>query len=214
MNKLSRLDLFNGIFAYVLFVLAFWYNIWTWTQGGNPEPWYEGLINQWYFTNQSNMLVTLTVVLYWIRLDHKPFFKYLASITLVNIFITATGFHFILAPETIDFYGHLSHTIVPILYVVFYFTAIRAHLKLKQFWINLIYPMSYLLFVLILGDFPLRLVGGGYPYGFVDPNAYDNGLAGLLQFTLLIMFPAYTVISILMVYLKSLFERLISQKTS
>jgi hypothetical protein len=203
MNKLSTLDKLNGILTYVLFLLSFWYVSWTLSGVSVDGNILDGIRNQWYFTNQSNTLVVITSVLFWSRFENKPWFKYLASIVLVNIIITATGYHFILRPDNIGFYGHLSHTIVPIVYVIFYFSAVRNPIRLSKFWVNVIYPMVYLGLVLLLGTFPL----GEYPYGFLDVDA--NGLANVLRFTVLIMFPAYTVIAFLMTYLKIVSERFI-----
>ena len=201
MNRLTKLDKLNGIFTYVLFLLVFWYVTWTLSGTSVDGNLLDGIRNQWYFTNQSNTIVLITVVLYWARYDNKPWFTYLASIALVNIIITASGFHFILAPDNIDFMGHLSHTIVPILYVLWYFIAIRNVVPLKQFWINVIYPMVYLGLVLILRTFPL----GEYPYGFL--NVDEFGLSNVLQFTILVLFPIYTVVAFVFTYLKHVFEK-------
>ena len=201
MNKLTTIDKVSGILTYILFILSFWYVTWTLSGTSVDGNLLDGITNQWYFSNQSNTLVVMTTVLFWSRFERRPWFKYLSSIVLVNIIITATGFHFILAPDNVDFYGHLSHTIVPILYVVFYFIAVRNPIKLSMFWINIMYPMVYLVLVLILGTFPL----GEYPYGFLDVEA--NGLSNVLRFTVLFMLPGYTFIAFLMTYLKTLFEK-------
>jgi hypothetical protein len=201
MNKLSTIDKISGILTYVLFVLSFWYVSWTLSGVSVDGNLLDGITNQWYFTNQTNTLVVVTTVLFWTRYEHKGWFKYLASIVLVNIVITATGYHFILRPDNIGFYGHLSHTIVPIIYVIYYFIAVRNPIKLSKFWINIIYPMVYLVLVLILGTFPL----GEYPYGFLDVEA--NGLNNVLRFTLIFMLPGYTLIAFLMTYLKNIFEK-------
>jgi hypothetical protein len=206
MNKLTKLDKFIGIYTYVVFLLALWYTTWTLSGMSDDGGLLTGIKNQWYFTNQSNTLVVITVALFWARFDNKKWFKYLASITLVNIVITATGYHFILAPDYVDFMSHLSHTIVPIAFVIWYFVSVRSTVPLKQFWINIIYPMTYLGLVLILGTFPL----GEYPYGFLDVG--ELGLSNVLQFTLTIMFPAYTVVAFLFTYLKQLLEKRLFNK--
>lgn len=201
MNKVTTLDKVSGILTYILFVLSFWYVTWTLSGTSVEGNFLDGITNQLNFSNQSNTLVVITTVLFWSRFERKPWFKYVASIVLVNIIITATVFHFILAPDNVDFYAHLSHTIVPILYVVFYFIAVRNPIKLSKFWVNIIYPMMYFGLVLILRTFPL----GEYPYGFLDVEA--NGLSNVLRFTVLFMLPGYTFIAFLMTYLKTLFEK-------
>ena len=206
MNKLSLLDKFNGILTYVMFLLSFWYVTWTLSGTSVDGNLLDGIVNQWYFTNQTNTLVVIVSVLFWSRFEDKVWFKFLAQIVLVNIVITATGYHFILAPETIGFYGHLSHTIVPIVYVIFYFTAVRAHLRLSQFWILIVYPMIYLGLVLLLGTFPL----GEYPYPFLDVDA--NGLSNVLRFTLLFMLPGYTVLAFILTVIKIQLEKRVFQQ--
>jgi hypothetical protein len=206
MNRLNRLDKFNGILTYLLFLLSFWYVTWTLSGTSVDGTLLDGVRNQWYFTNQTNTLVVIVSVLFWSRFEDKVWFKYFAQIVLVNIVITATGFHFILAPETIDFYGHLSHTIVPIVYVIFYFTAVRAHLKLSKFWVLIIYPMLYLGLALLFGTWPL----GQYPYGFIDVDA--NGLENVLRFTLLFMLPGYTFLALLLSLVKIQLEKRVFNK--
>ncbi|MGB0175450.1 MAG: hypothetical protein ACPF9F_04000 [Acholeplasmataceae bacterium] len=201
MNQLKKLDRFIGIYTYIVFLLALWYTTWTLSGMSVDGSLLTGVTNQWYFTNQSNTLVVITVALFWARFDNKKWFKYLASITLVNIVITSTGYHFILAPDVVSFMSHLSHTIVPIAYVIWYFVSVRSVVPLKLFWINIIYPMTYLGLVLILRTFPL----GTYPYGFL--NVDELGLANVLQFTLTIMFPAYTVLALVFTYLKHVLEK-------
>jgi hypothetical protein len=201
MNKLTLLDKVSGILTYILFVLSFWYVTWALLDLDDTGNLLQGITNQWYFTNQTNTLVVITTVLFWSRFEKKPWFKYLSSIVLVNIIITATGYHFILENETVSFYSHLSHTIVPILYVIFYFIAVRNPIKLSMFWVNIMYPMIYLGLVLILRTFPL----GSYPYPFL--NIEVIGLMKVLSFTLLRMLPGYTFVAFLMTYLKTLFEK-------
>ena len=206
MNQLNRLDKFNGILTYLLFILSFWYTTNTLSGTSVDGTLLDGIRNQWYFSNHSITSVVIVSVLFWSRFEDKVWFKYLAQIVLVNIVITATGYHFILAPETIDFYGHLGHTIIPIVYVIFYFSAVRAHLKLSQFWILIIYPLLYLALALLLGTWPL----GQYPYGFIDVDA--NGLENVLRFTLLVMFPVYTVLAFLLALVKSQLEKRVFSK--
>ena len=61
--------------------------------------------------------------------------------------------------------------------------------------------MMYLALALIFGTWPL----GEYPYGFIDVDA--NGLDNVLRFTLLFMLPGYTVLAILLTYLKIQLEK-------
>jgi len=208
MNKLKLKDKIISILTYLVFILALWYTVWTITGGDDSRgDLLIGISRQWYFSNQSNTLVVIATGLFWLRLNDKKWFKYFASIVATNIFITATGYHFILQhPDGISFYGHLGHTYVPIAYILWYFLSVKA-LKLKMFWINIIYPLTYLFLVIyVTKTWPL----GEYPYGFLDPTdlAFNpDGINSVLRFTLTIMFPAYLFVAFLMTLLKSMIER-------
>ena len=59
----------------------------------------------------------------WISKDikSKQWFKYLSAIALVNITMTGLIYHVLLATPPIAFQSHLTHTVTPILYILFYF---------------------------------------------------------------------------------------------
>ena len=177
--------------TYFLLLLSVWSFIWSFFDGG--------LLNLRYFTNQSVMIVMLTLFIFSTKYRNNPYFKFLSGVALINIFITSTGFHFILSPDFVGLQGHLSHTVIPILYILFYMIFIKDILQLKQFWVILIYPIVYLAFAVILGP-----ITNFYPYGFL--NVDTLGLGAVLRFTLLIMVPLYTVIALGLIYVKSRIE--------
>jgi hypothetical protein len=188
MTKLKQNKRFVLIFSYVLLALSLWYVIWSFFDGG--------ILNLRYFTNQSVMIVFATMLLYVTKHNEKPYFKYLAAIALINIFITSTGFHFILSPESVGLQGHLSHTIVPIFYTAFYFIVIDQKIIIQQFWVGVIYPMSYLFLSILMGS-----TTGFYPYDFINVDL--NGLTSVLRFTLALLFPIYTLVAYGLIYLKN-----------
>lgn len=192
MNQLRQNNQALKIATYVLLLLSVWSFIWSFFDGG--------ILNQRYFTNQSVMIVMITLILFITKFKAHPYFKYLSAIALINIFITSTGFHFILRPDNVGLQGHLSHTIIPVFYVLFYMVFIRDVLKLKAFWVVLVYPIMYLVFAIILGP-----ITNFYPYGFINVDVL--GLMAVLRFTLLIMVPLYTTIALGLIYIKSVIEK-------
>ena len=68
-------------------------------------------------------------------------------------------------------------------------------IKPKQFWIPLLYPMLYFLFVLVKG--PLT---GFYPYGFM--NVAEQGLLTVLKFVVLFMLPGIAFMSWILLFIK------------
>ena len=170
-----------------------------------------------YFTTQSNLLITIAVLLFIFKKNDKKFYPYFAFISLVNISITALIFHVILVPymTQVDFIQHVLHTINPILYIIFYFVFFRQHLDVKKFWISLIYPLLFLVSVYtiiepLFGDYIESIVtdfvSARYIYPFLDPRNYERETLGLLCFNLGILAPLIALLSLLLSYLKNLFD--------
>jgi hypothetical protein len=154
----------------------------------------DGLLNHRYFTNQSIFLLTLTMTLYFSQLKSSPWFNFLATLTLVDLILTGSVYHFILDVESpISFQNHLSHTILPMLYFIFFYT-MAIQFKLNHFYFLLVHPIIYFLVYLITGPFT-----GFYPYDFMDVSL--NGWGAVLRFTLVFMLPGYSVLSYLVIYL-------------
>jgi len=62
--------------------------------------------------------------------------------------------------------NELLHVVVPVLYVLYWFLfAAKARLKWGELYYWLIYPLVYLVYILIRGA-----ISGYYPYPFVDVN--------------------------------------------
>ncbi len=176
------------------------------------------LTTSFYFTTQSNIIITVIALLYLLNQESKPWFKYLAFIALVNIFMTGIIFHILITPymSGVSFLNHLLHTINPILYIAFYFLILKDFITQKKIWLGLIYPLIYVAFVFLLvepifGDLLDQqlpdFVGARYVYPFLDPREYEQGFRGLLLFNLGIVTPLIVAATSLMIFLKTQFEK-------
>ncbi|MBU1143570.1 MAG: hypothetical protein KKH92_08010 [Firmicutes bacterium] len=184
--------------------------------GDTPGP--SLFITFLYFTSQSNILVTLIVLLFLLGYSSKKWFKYIAFIGLLNIVITGVIFHILITPymSNVTFTNHILHTVNPLLYLIFYYVIVTDFVELKKFWISLIYPLVYLSSVYIIiepmfGNMLDRLLpdfaGARYVYPFLDPRLYDNQIYGLLLFNLGILAPLICILAFLLILLKTKIER-------
>jgi hypothetical protein len=176
------------------------------------------LTTSFYFTTQSNLFITIVSLLYLLKQEIKPWFKYVAFIGLVNIFMTGIIFHILLTPFMggVSFLNHILHTINPILYVLLYFFIFKDHITQRKLWIGILYPLIYVALVFILiepmfGDLldsqlP-NFVGARYVYPFLDPREYDRGFLGVLLFNFGIITPIILGITSLLILMKSQFEK-------
>ena len=171
------------------------------------------LVTFLYFTTQSNLLLTITLLLFLSKNKHKKSIKYLAFITLVNICITGIVFHVLLVPymDEIGFIHHILHTVNPILYVIFYYLIYDEKIPLNKVWISLIYPLVFMASVYIfiepfLGDLIENTIpnfqSARYVYPFLDPGNYERETLGLIAFNLGLLAPMFTLFSYLLLYLK------------
>lgn len=171
-----------------------------------------------YFTTQSNLLITIAVLLFILKKTESKLYHYLAFIALVNISITALIFHIILVPymTQIDFIQQVLHTINPLLYITFYFVFYKQKLDVKMFWISLIYPLAFLITVYtiiepVFGNYLETIVSdftsARYIYPFLDPRNYERETLGVVGFNLGILAPFIGLLSLLLVYVKKIFDR-------
>lgn len=170
-----------------------------------------------YFTIQSNLLVFVVVAIYTFKKDLK-ILKYFSFIVLVNMMITGIVFHVLLAsemPNGVNFTNHVLHTITPIIYLFFYLIYIDQLIPIKRFWIALIYPLFYMLFVfLIVAPFLGEMIeqyitsfqGIRYIYPFLDPSNYSRGFLGMLLFNLGVIMPCFLLLSMILLWLKNHIE--------
>ncbi len=187
MYKSREKSILPDILLFLVVISSAWGIVWSFSEWGISQ--------QRYFTNQANLIVLVTVFLVFINKHDQKWFKYLAAIALIDITMTGIIYHMMLATPPVEFQSHLTHTITPILYILFYFIVLEETIKPKQFWIALIHPAMYFLFFLITGP-----IIGFYPYGFMD--ASQQGLSTVLQFAVLFMLPAIAMTSWILLFLK------------
>ncbi|MFA5560737.1 MAG: hypothetical protein WC964_03065, partial [Acholeplasmataceae bacterium] len=107
----------------------------------------DWVILMFFFTIQSNILVFIVLLLYAIGKKSKVYFKYLSFIALFNIAVTAIIFHTLLASRmtNVSYLNHALHTIIPVIYILFYFLFVDEKFKTRYAWIALIYPVIYVI---------------------------------------------------------------------
>lgn len=180
------------------------------------------IITATYFTTQSNVLITIISLLVLLGFSKKYLFKYLSFVGLINIVITCLIFHILLVPYMTDvsFLQQILHTIIPILYFGLYFIFLDDQIQYKFFWISLIHPLIFLLFVYTLiepmfGDMFESTLGDisgiRYVYPFLDPENYERSFLGLIGFIFGILTPIICTTSLLVIYFKRLFDKKINQ---
>jgi len=151
-----------------------------------------------FFTTQSNILVFIITLLFFLNFSRKKWFKYLSFIGLVNIFITSLIFNTILGPfmEHLDLIQYVLHTINPILYIILYYIFMPSKISFKYFYIGIIYPLIYIVSVYtwiepLLGNYMVNTFddfdGSRYVYPFLDPESYTSYPKGTMAITFVIL---------------------------
>ncbi len=126
-----------------------------------------------FFTVLTNILVALCFTFMLFRPLSKwgMFFSRSTVSIAIAIYITVVGlvYNIVLRPlwnpEGLQMIvDELLHSVIPVLYVVYWFVYLRKdHLQWKDIVYWLLYPLLYLIFILVRGSF-----SGFYPYPFVD----------------------------------------------
>ncbi|NSL90067.1 Pr6Pr family membrane protein [Chitinophaga sp. Mgbs1] len=140
---------------------------------GNAAPLPELIIRFFsYFTITTNLLVAIcSTVLFlapetqWGRFFSKP-----ATLTAITVYITIVGliYNIILrslwSPQGLQYIvDELLHTVIPAMFILYWgLTAAKTPLPWNSCWPWLIYPLAYIVWVLIRGAF-----SGFYPYPFI-----------------------------------------------
>lgn len=166
-----------------------------------PDTSFDGLTLFKYFTIQSNILV----VVYFFLLNrmfvkNKRFDGYLVSVTF-TIMITGLMF-FLFLDKDYDPVGirlissTILHYVNPILVVVYCVLYVKEiHVDYKDILLWMVYPLLYLVFVVISG-----VIFGDYIYPFFD--VYVVGVLGFLM-TSSMLFVSYFVLSFVIVKIVS-----------
>ena len=126
-----------------------------------------------FFTILTNILVALccTVLLLNNNSKWRIFFSNKNTLTAIAVYITIVGvvynliLRFLWKPEGLQWIvDELLHSVIPILFSILWLQFIpKGRLQMKSVFAWLLYPLVYLIFILIRGSF-----SGFYPYPFID----------------------------------------------
>jgi hypothetical protein len=136
-----------------------------------------------YFTVDTNIIVALCFTFIFLRPKSRlgKFFSQPSTLTAITVYITIVGivYNIILRSlwhptglqKTVD---ELLHTVIPALVIIYWLIFVPIEeLKWKNAFISLIYPLVYMTYALIHGEFTKW-----YPYPFVNVNelGYNKAL--------------------------------------
>lgn len=148
------------------------------------------------FTQQSNILILIWLILYGItRFKSLKIKKHVENNTIViglTVFISITYFivAFVLQPIYLGLSNPISnsgelllHHLTPIVMWIFYFTTkTSGQISYKTNLLVLIYPLLYVGINLIVGSNVTYIAeqSPAYAYDFINPNSYSNILIYLI----------------------------------
>ena len=190
-------------FKFILLMLAFGFSMY-----GTFYSYVEfGLNNIRYFTNQSNLLVFIVTFLMVFGWDKSKWFPKIALIALLDIVLTGIVYNLLLRELVVGFSEVqlfimlVTHTIVPILYVILYFIFVLDRPQIQSIYWLLLHPGLYFMVFQITGIFTQY-----YPYPFMNPN---QGLGSFLVTNLVVMLPLLVLFGLAFIKLKQyLFDTL------
>ncbi|MBE6132658.1 MAG: hypothetical protein E7180_04650 [Erysipelotrichaceae bacterium] len=155
------------------------------------DGYYHWLTRLLYFTQQSNLWIGITSLIFAIMIiknRKKENFKLISLFKFIfTVSITITGFIFcsVLAPfadyNVWTFASVLTHVIVPLMSIFDYFTdRYIINIENKKIWICIIPPLTYFVFTSILCIMKVDFGRGDpYPYFFMDYYS-EVGLFGFV----------------------------------
>ena len=131
-----------------------------------------------FFTILTN---TLAAIYFTVRATEKKAFNRPGTLTAITVYITIVGLVYqvllrhIWEPTGLQkVVDELLHTINPLLVILYWWLfEIKQQIKYRQVFSWLIYPLVYLVFILLRGSF-----SGFYPYPFI--NVQEIGFAQTL----------------------------------
>lgn len=156
-----------------------------------------------YFTILTNLIIAICVTALLVAPASRwgQFFGRPSTLTAITVYIIIVGavYNFILrflwAPRGLQqVVDELLHSVIPVLFTILWILFVNKrslHWKLIPSW--LIYPILYILFVVVFGE-----MSGFYPYPFIDvaklgyPRALSNGGVILVAFIVLSLLLATT----------------------
>ncbi len=157
----------------------------------NPEHfWFSAVSVLKYFTIQSNLMVTIYFgAIYFFKWDQQPKLKpWLGAVTVyitITFLVFVTLLQNIWHPVGIGLWGNiLNHYVTPIFSIVFLVIYRKDYLFTKSNILQwLIYPLIYIVFVLISG-----LAVGDYIYPFFQINEVGVGGFLIVFFCIMVLF--------------------------
>ncbi|PKK87574.1 MAG: hypothetical protein CVV63_00575 [Tenericutes bacterium HGW-Tenericutes-8] len=153
-----------------------------------------GIDNIKYFTNQSNLLLLVMLILYLgnQKVKYQDTFNWIA---LFDILLTGIVYNLLLRQYeasmnpfqlTLVF---INHTVNPILYLLVYILYFKQPKRVSDFYQLLLHPLIYFTFYMVFGG-----LLNFYPYPFMDPTIQP--LSEFLITNLLILLPALVLLSL------------------
>jgi hypothetical protein len=122
-----------------------------------------------YYTILTNLMIAWVTTSLFIRREDTSKKQKMLTAILVYIMTVGLTYNVILRslwkPEGLQLLAdNLLHTVIPVLYLVFWIAFVRKQsLQWKDIFSWLIYPLVYLIYILIRGAYY-----GVYPYPFID----------------------------------------------
>jgi len=128
-----------------------------------------------FFTILTNVLVAFCCTMLWLRPGSSwgRHFSMPGTLTAITVYITIVGLVYNLVlrsywdPLGLQLWvDELLHSVIPSLFLIFWIVLVpKTHLQWKEVFPWLIYPIVYILFIIVRGA-----LSGFYPYPFIDIN--------------------------------------------
>jgi len=161
-----------------------------------------------FFTILTNILVAVCCTYLLLKPASRAgrFFSRAATLTALAVYITVvaivynTILRFLWKPEGLQLIvDELLHTIVPILFIVMWFlSAHKATLKWKNIFPWLLYPLLYIIYILIRGA-----LSGYYPYPFINVTGLGYNKVLINCIGLLVVFLFFSLLFVAIVKLRT-----------
>ena len=140
------------------------------------------------------------------------FFSQPATLTAIAVYISVVAIvynsilRFLWKPEGLQLVvDELLHSVIPVVFVIMWFLSIRnAALKWRDIYVWLIYPLVYIVYVLIRGA-----LSGFYPYPFINVTelGYNRVLINSVGLLFVFLFFSLLFVAIEKLRLKNKFRK-------
>lgn len=160
-----------------------------------------------FFTILTNFIVALCSTILLLNKKGRLFavFSNPKTSTAIAMYITIVGlvYNLILRfqwqPKGLQLIiDELLHSVIPVLFIIFWFAIVpKAYLKTKDIFPWLLYPLFYVIYILIRGS-----LNDVYPYPFIDVKALGYGKVFFNSGMLVIVFVVFSLFYVWMDKLK------------